>query len=130
VRIHDTNIPTNDADLPRAFRCDYRLFLELGERRQVQAEPQVRPSAVIPKELTSYRDIVKQTLPAVVIRQNHAAGIDDEPGAKPPVGSPFGPRALNRDSMLTTAGSVCLNDIAIRSQFLGMTAEGRTCGSA
>ena len=38
----------------------------LNERRQLQAQPELRPIPAIPRELTSYRDIVKQVAPAVV----------------------------------------------------------------
>ena len=38
----------------------------VNERLQLNAQPQIRPVPVIPKELTSYRDIVKQAAPAVV----------------------------------------------------------------
>ena len=38
----------------------------LNDRLHVQAQPNLRAIPAIPKELTSYRDIVKQVLPAVV----------------------------------------------------------------
>jgi serine protease Do len=38
----------------------------VSEHLQLKAQPQLRPAAVIPRELTSYRDIVKEVAPAVV----------------------------------------------------------------
>ncbi len=38
----------------------------VNEHLQLKAEPQLRPIAAIPRELTSYRDLVKEVAPAVV----------------------------------------------------------------
>ena len=44
----------------------------LNAQRVIQAQPEVRPPVVIPKELTSYRDIVKKVVPAVVSIESKA----------------------------------------------------------
>jgi serine protease Do len=57
----------------------------LNERLQLQAQPQVdvKPGSSIPRELTSYRDIVKQVLPAVVSIESRLKAKFNQNGEQP-----------------------------------------------
>lgn len=46
----------------------------LSQHWSVQAQPQIKPALNIPRELTSYRDIVKQVTPAVVCIETRLKG--------------------------------------------------------